>query len=270
MNIIAVDDEPFALIDLQTAIKEALPESTLFCFISPLDALNHAKEQYVDIAFLDINMGGMNGLHLAAHLKDIYGNTNIIFVTGYSRYALDAFSLHASGYILKPIDAKAVINAVNHLNRPVQQHIEQPADHTLYVQTFGNFEVFADGKPVCFARSKTKELFAYLVHQKGALCSNNEIVAVLWENMSDSESLQSHLRHLVADLLKTLKAVGAEDVLFKKRGALSVIPEKFTCDMYDFCAGKNVNNYRGEFMTQYSWAEFKNAFFLQKYFEKDG
>ena len=277
MNILAVDDEQFALIDLHEAIKEALPNSTVSCFDSSEDALDFAKNNHIDIAFLDINMGGMNGLHLAAHLKEIYGDTNIIFVTGHSEYALDAFALHASGYILKPIDANAVHKAVNHLNRPVMQRVVQgvvqsvtpPSDKTLYVQTFGNFEVFADGKPVSFARSKTKELFAYLIYQKGALCTNNEIIAVLWDIMSDSQGLQSHLRHLVADLFKTLKAVGSEDVLFKKRGVISIVPDKLNCDMYEFCAGKNVNNYRGEFMMQYSWAEFKNAFLLQKYIRKE-
>ena len=129
------------------------------------------------------------------------------------------------------------------------------------VQTFGNFEVFVDGKPLRFARSKSKELFAYLVMRRGARCNNNEIVAVLWESKPDSPALQSQYRHLVSDLTKALKSVDAEDVLFKQRGFLAVIPEKISCDLYDFCdADTNAaKSYFGEFMMQYSWAEFTNA-----------
>ena len=258
MNIIAVDDEQLALIDLQTAIKEALPESSLSCFDVPDHALKFAGENRVDVAFLDINMGGMNGLHLAKHLKEINGNTNIIFVTGYTQYALDAFSLHASGYILKPITADAVFEAMKHLNRPVKQ----AADKRLRIQTFGNFEVFVDEKPLCFARSKTKELFAYLVYRNGALCNNNEIVAVLWEDMPDADNLQSYYRHLVADLTKTLANNNIGSMLVKKRGHLAVDPGAFQCDLYDFYNGKAdaVNRYAGEYMAQYSWAEFINGY----------
>jgi DNA-binding LytR/AlgR family response regulator len=96
MNIIAVNDEQFALKDLQSAIMEALPGITLSCFDTATDAVEHAKTTQIDVAFLDINMGGMNGLQLAKHLKDIYYKTNIVFVTGYREYALDSYTVNAS------------------------------------------------------------------------------------------------------------------------------------------------------------------------------
>jgi len=262
VNVIAVDDEQLALTDLQEAIREVLPESNLLGFDTPDEALNYAKTNHIHIAFLDINMGGMSGLQLAKHLKELNGNTKIIFVTGYAQYALDAFSLYASGYLLKPIDVKAVFEAVEHLSCPVKQ----PADKRLHVQTFGNFEAFVDGKPLCFARSKTKELFAYLVYRQGALCSNNEVIAVLWEDVNDSEKLHSYFRQLIVDLTKTLESEQLGDILFKQRGAISVLPDNFSCDLYDFFKNKNDSNYRGEFMAQYSWAEYSNAF-LQRSFQ---
>ena len=142
-----------------------------------------------------------------------------------------------------------------------QHQDKYPQDKKVRVQTFGNFEVFVDGKPLNFARSKTKELFAYLVMRRGARCNNNEIVSVLWESKPDSPALQSQYRHLVSDLTKVLKSVSAEDVLIKQRGFLAIVPEKLSCDLYDFCADDNnaANNYMGEFMVQYSWAEFINA-----------
>jgi len=98
--------------------------------------------------------------------------------------------------------------------------------------------------------------------RNGASCSNNEIVAVIWESKPDSDALQNQFRHLVFDLRKTLKSVDADDILVRRRGTLAILPESISCDLYDFFAGNTiaVNKFMGEFMAQYSWAEFNNAY----------
>jgi len=258
MNIIAVDDEQFALISIENAIMKAIPGGSLSCFDSPSKAIAYVRENRVDVAFLDIEMGGMNGLQLAKHLKEIQGQANIVFTTGHSQYAADAYAMHACGYLLKPVSDKAVIEAMEYLHHPVRK---APKDR-LHVRTFGNFEVFADGVPLSFARSKTKELFAYLVMRRGARCSNKEITSVIWEDKLDTPALQSQYRLSVSDLMNALQQADAVDVVIKQRGFLAVVPERISCDMYDFCDGdaKACNSYAGEFMAQYSWAEFTNAY----------
>jgi len=258
MNVIVVDDEHLALVSIEYSIKKALPDALLTCFDTPGKAINYATHSKVDLAFLDIEMVGMNGLQLAKSLKEINPKTNIIFTTGHPQYALDAYEIHASGYLMKPVSDKVIIEAMDYLFHPV----DLPEKKRIRVQTFGNFEVFIDGEPLTFSRSKTKEMLAYLILQRGARCSNNEIVAVIWENKPDSTSLQNQYRHLVMDLRKTLRSVDAEDILVKQRGTLSVLPGKFSCDLYDFLAAdvSAVNTYMGEFMSQYSWAEFTNAY----------
>ena len=128
------------------------------------------------------------------------------------------------------------------------------------IQTFGNFEVFLDDKPLVFRRTKTKELLAYLVSRQGALCNNNEIIAIIWENKEDSPSLKSMFRTLVADLLQTLSAAGICDIIIKHRGHIGIIKEKISCDLFDFLTGINTKSYMGEYMTQYSWAENTNLY----------
>jgi two-component SAPR family response regulator len=256
MNIIAVDDEHLALMDLKATIDESLPDGTLSCFDTPTTAVEYAKDNRIDVAFLDIEMCEMNGLQLAKRLKDIHGKTNIIFVTGYSQYAVDAFALYASGYLMKPVASQSLLEAMDYLRHPVMAKPEKK----LHVQTFGNFEVFADGKPIFFDRVKTKELFAYLVFKRGALCNNNEVMAVLWEKNKDSATIKSLFRTMVADLIQTLGAAGIRDVVIKQRGHLAIATESLSCDLYDFCDGIGVNRYLGEFMSQYSWAEFTNSY----------
>lgn len=83
MHIIAVDDRKLALFGLEQAIRAAEPVCSVYCFSSAMDALSHAQNNPVDVAFLDIEMGAMDGLSLAKKLKDINGNTNIIFATAH-------------------------------------------------------------------------------------------------------------------------------------------------------------------------------------------
>ena len=141
------------------------------------------------------------------------------------------------------------------------------AEKKLQVQTFGNFEVFINGKPLGFARKKTKELLAYLVSRKGAMCYIKELAGVLWEDKKNSPSLQSSVRHLIKDLTETFKRAGVSDVLNRGWGCIAIVPDKISCDFYDYNAGINVNNYMGEFMSQYSWAELTNHY-LDKKLEK--
>lgn len=264
MTVLAVDDEPIALDVLCRAIREALPDCTLLDFADPLEALEAVKggRCFPDIAFLDVEMFEYTGLELAKQLKDIYSGVNIIFVTGYVQYALEAFELHVSGYVLKPARTETIRRELEHLRHPVKR----AEDGRLRVQCFGNFEVFFREQPLNFARSKSKELFAYLVNRRGAMCTVRELAAVLWEDKPYSTATQSHLRQLVKDLTDTLENVGASDVLCRGRGRLSVRPEAFSCDYYGFIRGdvEMINSYMGEYMTQYSWAEFVVTYLDQR------
>lgn len=165
MNIIAIDDEKLALELLAAAIKEAEPDSSVRAFRRADALLEFAAESRIDVAFLDIELRGCSGLELAAMLKNRCPDVNIVFVTGYSSYTLDAFSLRASGYLMKPVSSEAVRNELENLRNPLNQEM---AHQKLHVQTFGNFEVFYRGSALHFGRAKSKELFAYLIDRKGA------------------------------------------------------------------------------------------------------
>jgi len=224
MNIIAIDDNVLALEELVSSIREACPLDEVKGFSKPSELLDFAKERACDIAFLDIEIWGMNGIELAQKLKEINSKINIVFVTGYSKYALDSYAVKASDYILKPITKEAVNRALENLRSPIQAK----SDKRVRVQTSGGFEVFVDESPVLFTRSKTKELFAYLVSRNGALCTNNEIIAALWKEKDDAVAMQSYLRHLIADLIKTFKALNVEDIIIRKSKHIAVVPDKFS------------------------------------------
>ena len=157
--------------------------------------------------------------------------------------------MHASGYVTKPVNEQKVKDEIDGLRYPVE--IASPKK--LQIKCFGNFEVFADGAPLKFARSKSKELFAYLVDREGAAVNVNELNAILWE-----EDKKSYFRNLIADIQSTLKAVGASDVFVKRHNECYIDVDKVDCDAYEYKKGNPsaVRAYRGEYMIQYSWAYF--------------
>lgn len=258
MRFLAVDDEPFLLEDLKDALEQLRPETEVLAFSKPREALAAAEDQRIDVAFLDIQMGGMTGLELAERLKRLQPDVHIIFVTGYQEYAVQAFQLHATGYLLKPINPADLERELTFL------YGAQPAGK-IRVQTFGGFEVFVDGIPVKFGRAKSKELLAYLIDCKGASINAAQACAILFEGDGDTASKKSYFRTIVKDLRDSLATAGVEHILLRRFNSLAIVPEQLDCDYYHFLQGDAaaVNRYRGDYLPQYSWAEFRNGAFSQ-------
>lgn len=124
--------------------------------------------------------------------------------------------------------------------------------------TFGNFEVYYNGEPIKFGYKKTKELLAYLIDRRGAMCTNNEIIAVIWEDDDFGTDRQDYLKKLKQDLTKTFSELGSEDVVVKQRGQIGINPKRIECDYFKYLEGDStiLNSYQGEYMSQYSWAEY--------------
>ncbi len=250
MKILLVDDEKLQLIRLLNTVKKVLPDSEILSYTNPVLAFKENENNLIDIAFLDIEMPEINGIQLAKKLKKINPKINVIFVTAYDNYALDAYKLHASGYVTKPVNEKKVKDELEGL----RYDVELKPSKKLQVKCFGNFEVFYNGVPLKFARSKSKELFAYLIDREGAAINVNELNAVLWED----DDHKSYFRNLVSDITATLKSVGLDDVFIKRHNECFIDISKVDCDVYEY---KNNNPdairaYRGEYMMQYSWPIF--------------
>lgn len=252
MRIMAVDDEKDALNVLVDTVTSVLPDCEISAFQNPREALASATENPPDIAFLDVTMPVMTGLDLAKKLKGINPRTNIIFTTGYSQYAPDAFSIHASGYLMKPISRRDVQKELENLRNPVETVRKR-----VFVRTFGNFDIFVDGENLHFARKPSKELLAYLVDRKGSGVSRKELCSILLQDEAFTRKSQDYLTKIVKELQNTLKSVDADNIVNLEKGEYYVIPDNFECDAYDYLNGAPdaFNNFYGEYMNQYSWAE---------------
>lgn len=253
MNSLVVDDKQLAVNAVVRIVITLDPEGTCEGVRTADAALEYVRTHAVDVAFLDVEMPQMTGLELAKRIKDVRPNVNIVFVTAYEEYAFEAHKLYASGYLLKPVKEEDVRAALENLRHPVQ--LEK--SDKLQVRCFGNFDVFVNDQPLKFKRTKSKEMLAYLIDRRGSRCTIGELVSVLWEDDAHSPSRRTQVRNLISDLRNALKDAGAEDVIVRGRDEIAIAPESVDCDYYRFLDGDPdaVNLYRGEYMSQYSWAE---------------
>ena len=285
MRILIVDDEKMVLEESKEIVKAVRPDDEVICADKSSQALDIIKQKHINVAMLDIEMPGMDGLTLAKKIKETDPDTNIIFVTAYSKYAVDAFGMYVSGYLLKPLQEKDIETALNNLRIPVQtlessdENKSDKSDATsaagalflqntqddavkklIRIQCFGNFEVYKGDEIVQFPRAKAKELFAYLVSINGEVANTSQLCTVLWEDSALQDKNRHYLRNLLADLKKTFKSYGVQDVLIVKRNQFAIATDKVDCDYYRFLQKDTaaVNEYRGEFMKQYQWAEFED------------
>ncbi|MCR5399745.1 MAG: response regulator [Lachnospiraceae bacterium] len=262
MRVIAVDDEKIILDDFVEMLKNMSEITEAVGFTNCEKALKYISENAVDVAFLDIRMRAMDGITMAKRAKVIRPDINIIFLTAYPEYSLEAMRIHASGYLVKPAMEEDVRKELKDLRVPP----EEVSGQRMKVQCFGNFEVYIDSYPCPFKYIKTKELLAYLVDRRGAFCSNGEILGALWEDKEVTISLENYLRNLVSDLRAVLKDADLDDVINKKKGMIRVVPELFDCDYYRWIDGEPsaINAFNGEYMSQYSWAEATLAGIVSK------
>ena len=255
--IYVVEDVPQARTALTELVKRQCPTAAVTTFGKGEDALRHADELVPDIAILDIELPGMNGLQLAERLKALNQQLNIIFTTGHPEYMAEAFRMHASGYLLKPVTEEQLREELNNLRYNPGQMGKR-----LVVRTFGVFTAKIDGTPLSFRYRKTEELLAYLINSGARMCTVGELINVLWEDGNPRR--ESYLRNLISDLRAVLRQHGCENVLLRSKGLIGVDVNRIDCDFYDWMKGQKQAraSFAGQYMSQFSWAEWTLAWML--------
>lgn len=268
MYVLAVDDERIMLKELTIELGQVFPNADIQGFQDPMEAEQWASDlaqegKSLDYAFLDIRMRGMSGIELARRLKKLHPGTVLIFCTAYTEYAFDAVGMYAKGYLMKPISAENIVRTLDEMVYDWRKSLDVQ-NQSFWIKTFGNFEVFVDGKPLVFEREKAKEMLAFLVDRAGATVTTEQLAVVLWEDRPYDKTLKNYVSTVLGSLRRTLHKVGKEDILIKTRNHLSLNPEKIKCDAYDYEKGvmSAVNSFRGEYMVNYSWAEFKTGTYV--------
>ena len=262
MKAICVDGDA-ATLELAEAVCMGHPlvrEVKTFSCVA--DAMAWLEEEAVNLALLADELADGPGMLLATEIRRKNPAAAVVFLAGSERYAVRAFEIHASGYLLKPVQRKRLEEEVEYA---LTGGMVRTSCH-IEVRTFGNFELLVDGATVSFTRSKAKELLAYLVDKHGSGVTRAEIFAVLWESGEYDRSMQKQVDVIIRSLRDTLEQYGVSEILELKRGSMRVHPELIDCDLYRFLDGdpRAVNQFCGEYMSAYSWATFTEAHLEQK------
>ena len=258
MKAICVDDELFAMEYTVMQCKQLPRIEEVKGFTRAREALDYLKDHPADLAILDINMPDIDGIALAIQIKQMRPRTAILFLTAYKEYAFDAFSVHPAGYLLKPVSLEELAAEIQYAFAD-----EKPKRQTsVQARTFGEFDLLMDGKPVIFARAKSKELLAYLIDRQGGNVRRAAAFAVLFEDELYTRQRQKYLDVIIRSLRTTLDECGAGDILEMNRGGLRICPEKLDCDAYRFFSGEEntVQQFRGEYMRAYPWSNMMEAY----------
>ena len=257
MKLLCVDDEELILKLTMRLCRELDIVESVEGFSSSKEALKYLESNSVDVILMDIDMPEINGLAMAKIVGEKYPDTSIIFLTGYAQYAVDAFSMHASGYLLKPVSKDKLLTELEYAqNNKHTESFEEEDNCRIKARTFGNFTLEVDGKQVNFSRQKAKEIFAYLVDRQGTSVTRAEVFGELWEDGLYDRPMQKQLDVIIRSLKTTLEEYGIGDILESEKGTLRVNPDMIDCDMYRFLKGdkKARDAFRGEYMTSYEWA----------------
>lgn len=255
MNLIYIDDEQPAIDNFRLTTADFPEIQELHTFRSGEDALAFVEDNVVDVAFLDMEMPGIHGLELAKRLKNSDPNIRIVFVTAYSHYALDAWRVDASGYLLKPYTAQDIHKELAKCNyRPLPSR-------KVVIQTMPSFHVTVNGEPLRISSAKERELLALLVDRGDRGFTAGEGIACLWPDRASDAGTQSLLRMTYKRLLATLESAGVAGILASKDNRRYLKTDAVECDLYRILNGDKqaARQYNGAYLQEYEWAEERNA-----------
>ena len=119
-NVIMVEDSKVILTEGLTVLRDVMPNATITGFIWPLEAIEYAKSNRIALAVLDIELGTASGLDLCRTLLEINPRTNVVFLTAYPDYSLDAWNTDACGFMVKPLTPESVREQLKKLRYPLR------------------------------------------------------------------------------------------------------------------------------------------------------
>ena len=206
-NAIIVDDERPALEVLRLLLEKTGQICVVGAFMSAADALAEMQSLKPDVAFLDIEMSDMSGLELAGKIIDTGIGIEVVFVTAYDKYALEAFRVNAIDYILKPFSSDDIAQAITRLKKvkPLPVISQMPADKGR-IYCFGRLTVYGAGckEAVKWRTSKTEELFAFMLQNLNSEVAKWKITQVIWPECEAKKQLNTNLYTTVYKVKKTL------------------------------------------------------------------
>lgn len=216
MRVLLIDDEELALDVLERMLSKIEGIEIVGKYADPQFAFQELARLQVEVIFLDMDMGEVHGIEFAERLMADYSHIEILFVTAYPQFALEAFEVNAIDYLLKPVSIERLKRAISKTRAKIDVYKvkKEPSMQTaqlLYAYTMNSFR-FIDFQQnqVKWRTRKVKELFVFLWHHRENPIHKSRVIEELWPEMNISKSV-TLLHTTVYQLRKTLKDIEVEN-----------------------------------------------------------
>jgi len=204
ITAVLIDDMRPALRELEFLLKQYPQISIIGMYTDPIAAIEKIGELKPQAVFLDINMPQLQGMDAASRILDVSPETDIVFVTAYDQYAVEAFEFHAIDYLLKPIAGERLQKTVSRLENNV--HTVKRQTVKLQIRSFGRFQMNWEGQePIKWRIEKAREIFAYLLQNHSRDVTRDELLDELWAE----DNLDRAIKQLYNGIYYIRKALGS-------------------------------------------------------------
>ncbi|RXZ82455.1 response regulator [Paenibacillaceae bacterium] len=216
MKVVLVDDERLALMQLQKMLEEIGGMQVVGTYMDSGDAINAVNELQPNVIFLDIHMPETDGLKTAVLMQGMIPDVEIVFVTAYDQYAVQAFELNALDYVMKPLHRDRLRLAVQRLldRKPKIEEAKEDGMTSAQLCCFNTLQFSMPDRETQMLKwrtSKAQELFAYLLHHRGHVVSRDTLVELLWPDFEMQRGF-TQLYTAIYHIRKTLNACGAGEI----------------------------------------------------------
>ena len=209
ITAVLVDDMRPALRELEFLLGKYPEISIIGMYTDPLTAIEKIGEQKPQAVFLDINMPQLQGIDAASRILDVSPDTEIVFVTAYDEYAVEAFEVHAMDYLLKPVSPDRLEKTAERLIKR-KSLVRKSNRRKLQIKCLGSFQVAWEGEePIKWRTEKTRELFAFLLHKQGRDISKEELMDKLWAEDEPEKAIRQ-LYNGIYHIRKNLEQYGID------------------------------------------------------------
>jgi two-component system, LytTR family, response regulator len=279
INAILIDDERPALRELEYLLSDYQDVAIVGAYTNPMLALKKIEDIKPQIVFLDINMMQIDGMELANKIVNSCPNTDIIFATAYD-YALEAYDIDALDYLLKPINKNRLEKT---MHRVMQKYKVEKVHRKLNIKCFGEFKIrWENEEPIKWRTEKTKELFAFLLHNHGKSISKYQIIDAVWPDI-DPYKAEHQLYNGIYYIRRKLNEYGIPRETIILTGNYCLKLDNINSDVIHFNAHLNKNiktiptevlksieeEYAGEYFESYDWqwARYDRHIYSRQYYK---
>jgi two-component system, LytTR family, response regulator len=233
MRAVLIDNEKLELDEVAYALEDE-GIAVIGAFTDSTEGYDFIIKEKPDVVFLDIDMPKVNGIQLALKLQDVMPDINIIFVSAYPQFALEAYKAYPLDFLLKPVYKERLEKALAQLNKTIIKNRAIETETIEYkISCFGRIKFLKNNKEIEFQTRMAKEMLAYLISNFDTAIYKDELLSALF-NDSNEKNI-NNMRVSLFRLRKTIEDSGVPRNVLSIRSNLALDIKEGVCDYIDFC-----------------------------------